>query len=156
MGEEEQASAVTADGCHGPWNTPTAHPVPAVGTSPTPSAPLAAARARAGELGNVRLLTHHGHGHIALFDTSGWVRAHESRRLVDGTLPPPGATCERDTPPLGPPGPTGGVTIGGGGAVRQTPPPERHGGPGTGVVRRRAAVRPRAGSPRRGVARHSG
>ncbi|MFC8394784.1 alpha/beta hydrolase [Streptomyces sp. NPDC057238] len=68
---------------------------------PTPSAPLSAARARAGELGNVRLLTHHGHGHTALFDTSGRVQAHESRCLVDGTLPPPGATCERDTPPVG-------------------------------------------------------
>ncbi|MFC8371507.1 alpha/beta hydrolase [Streptomyces sp. NPDC057239] len=94
---------------------------------PTPSAPLSAARARAWELGNVRLLTHHGHGHTALFDTSGRVQAHESRCLVDGTLPPPGATCERDTPPFGPPG---GVTIGG--TVRQAPPPERHGGPAPG------------------------
>ncbi|MFJ9660061.1 alpha/beta hydrolase [Streptomyces griseoflavus] len=101
----------------GPWDRPTARPVLVVGTTYDPSTPFSGARAMAAELADARLLTLRGHGHTALLNPSSCVRAHESRYLVDGTLPPPGATCEQDTPPFGAPRPSGGVSTGGGGTA---------------------------------------
>ncbi|MFE1509368.1 alpha/beta hydrolase [Streptomyces sp. NPDC058726] len=109
--------AVAAHRYRGPWDTPTAHPVLVIGTTYDPSTPYSGAQAMAGALADARLLTHHGHGHTALFNPSGCVQSHESRYLVDGTLPPPGATCEQDTPPFGTPRPSGGVATGGGGTA---------------------------------------
>ncbi|MFF9218335.1 hypothetical protein [Streptomyces viridosporus] len=42
---------------------------------------------------------------------------HVSRHLVDGVLPPPGASCEPDVPPCAGTGPRGGTATGGGGTA---------------------------------------
>jgi pimeloyl-ACP methyl ester carboxylesterase len=95
--------AVAADRYRGPWNKPTAHPVLVVGTTYDPATPYPDAQAMAEELAGARLLTHSGYGHSALTNPSSCVNAYESRYFVDGTLPPPGTTCEQDRPPF-PPG----------------------------------------------------
>ncbi|MEU8467954.1 alpha/beta fold hydrolase [Streptomyces sp. NPDC029006] len=117
--------AVAADPYRGPWNKRTAHPVLVVGTVYDPSTPYADAQSMAGELADARLLTHEGYGHTALLNPSSCVKAHESRYLVDGALPPAGTTCRPDTPPFADaapqpfadtaPQPVGGVATGGGG-----------------------------------------
>lgn len=99
----------------GPWNKPTAHPVLVVGTTYDPSTPYTNAQAMARELGDARLLTHEGYGHTALVNPSSCVQAHESRYLIDGTLPPAGTTCRPTTPPFSAPRPYGGIATGGGG-----------------------------------------
>ncbi|MER6999951.1 alpha/beta fold hydrolase [Streptomyces sp. NPDC000410] len=106
--------AIAANRYRGPWNKPTAHPVLVVGTVYDPSTPYAGAQAMAKELGNARLLTHRGYGHTALINPSSCVKNHESRYLIDGTLPPAGATCPQDTPPFSAPKPKTGVDAGGG------------------------------------------
>lgn len=96
---------------------PTAHPVLVVGTTHDPATPYSNAQAMVKELANARLLTNDGYGHTALINPSSCVEAHESRYLVDGTLPPVGATCRQDTPPFSAPKPIGGVATGGGGTA---------------------------------------
>jgi hypothetical protein len=54
------------------------------------------------QLADARLLTVEGYGHTALENPSSCVNEHESRYLIDGTLPPVGATCQQDTPPFSP------------------------------------------------------
>ncbi|MFI1367456.1 alpha/beta hydrolase [Streptomyces griseochromogenes] len=107
--------AVAANRYRGPWNKLTAHPVLVVGTTYDPSTPYTGAQAMAKELADARLLTHDGYGHTALINPSNCVKAHESRYLIDGTLPPVGTTCRPDTPPFPAPKPRGGVAAGGGG-----------------------------------------
>ncbi|MFD7973533.1 alpha/beta hydrolase [Streptomyces clavifer] len=101
----------------GPWDRPTAHPVLVVGTAYDPSTAYPNSPAMAEELANARLLTNEGYGHTALLNPSSCVQEHESRYLVDGTLPAVGTTCRQDTPPFSAPKPTGGVATGGGGTA---------------------------------------
>ncbi|MFC8390351.1 alpha/beta hydrolase [Streptomyces sp. NPDC057238] len=108
---------VAADRYRGPWNKPTAHPVLVVGTRYDPSTPYSASQAMAEELADARLLTVDGHGHTALLNPSSCVQDHESRYLIDGTLPPVGTTCLPDRPPFSAPKPGGGVATGGGGTA---------------------------------------
>ncbi|PBC76185.1 pimeloyl-ACP methyl ester carboxylesterase [Streptomyces sp. TLI_235] len=107
--------AQAADRYSGPWNNPTANTVLVVGTVYDPSTPYTNAQAMAKELANARLLTNNGYGHTALFNPTSCIQAHESRYLVDGTLPPPGTVCEADTSPFSRSKPHGGVAAGGGG-----------------------------------------
>ncbi|MGB9998487.1 alpha/beta hydrolase [Streptomyces pseudogriseolus] len=109
--------AVAEDRYRGPWNKPTAHPILVVGNTYDPSTPHSAAQAMAQELADARLLTHEAVGHTALLNPSNCVQAHVSRYLIDGTLPPSGATCRQDTPLFSPPKPSGGVATGGGGTA---------------------------------------
>ncbi|MGX1131999.1 pimeloyl-ACP methyl ester carboxylesterase [Streptomyces glaucescens] len=109
--------AVAANRYRGPWDKPTANPVLVVGTTGDPSTPYTASQAMAGQLADARLLTNKGFGHTALLNPSTCIRTHESRYLVDGTLPPPGTTCEQDTPPFSTSKPQGGVATGGGGTA---------------------------------------
>ncbi|WGD39472.1 alpha/beta hydrolase [Streptomyces cathayae] len=109
--------AVAADRYRGPWDKPTAHPVLVVGTTYDPATPYSNAQAMVEELANARLLTNDGYGHTALINPSSCVTAHESRYLVDGTLPPVGTTCRQDTPPFSATRPAGGVATGGGGTA---------------------------------------
>ncbi|MEV8094703.1 alpha/beta hydrolase [Kitasatospora sp. NPDC085879] len=101
--------AQAADRYSGPWNNPTAN------TVHDPSTPYTNAQAMAKELANARLLTNNGYGHTVLFNPTSCIQAHESRYLVDGTLPPPGTVCEADTSPFSLSKPHGGVAAGGGG-----------------------------------------
>ncbi|MGW3730198.1 alpha/beta hydrolase [Streptomyces sp. NPDC000851] len=95
--------AVAENRYRGPWDKPTANPILVVGNTYDPSTPYSAAQAMAEELANARLLTHEAVGHTALFNPSSCVRAYESRYLIDGTLPPVGATCQQDTSPFAAP-----------------------------------------------------
>ncbi|MFF3691081.1 alpha/beta hydrolase [Streptomyces sp. NPDC002187] len=106
--------AVAADSYRGPWNKPTAHPVLVVGTTYDPATPYSAAQAMTRELANARLLTNSGYGHTELGNPSSCIKAHESRYLIDGTLPPIGTTCRQDSPPFSAPKPQGGMDTGGG------------------------------------------
>ncbi|MFF0065700.1 alpha/beta hydrolase [Streptomyces sp. NPDC005279] len=106
--------ATAANIYRGPWNKPTAHPVLVVGTTYDPATPYSGAQAMAKELANARLLTNNGYGHTELINPSSCVKAYESRYLIDGTLPPAGATCQQDTPPFAAAKPQGGVATGGG------------------------------------------
>lgn len=68
-----------------------------IGTRYDPSTPYSGAQAMARELADARLLTNDGYGHTALFNNaSSCISSYEARYLVDGTLPPPGATCRPD------------------------------------------------------------
>ncbi|WP_326622014.1 alpha/beta hydrolase [Streptomyces decoyicus] len=106
--------ALAANRYTGPWNTPTAHTILLVGTTDDPSTPYRDSQALAKELADARLLTHHGYGHTELINPSSCVGDHESRYLIDGTLPPAGTTCRQDTPPFAATRPQGGVATGGG------------------------------------------
>ncbi|MGW7641475.1 alpha/beta hydrolase [Streptomyces decoyicus] len=106
--------ALAANRYTGPWNTPTAHPILLVGTTDDPSTPYRDSQALAKELADARLLTHDGYGHTELINPSSCVGDHESRYLIDGTLPPAGTTCRQDTPPFAATRPQGGVATGGG------------------------------------------
>ncbi|MFI6766350.1 alpha/beta hydrolase [Streptomyces sp. NPDC050355] len=106
--------AGAAERYRGPWNRPTPHPVLVVGTRYDPATPYADAQALAGELADARLLTHDGYGHTELINPSACVKDHESRYLIDGTLPPAGTTCRQDRPPFAAPEPSGGGATGGG------------------------------------------
>lgn len=107
--------AVAANRYTGPWNTPTAHPILLVNPTYDPSTPIRDAEAMARELASARLLTLKGYGHTALLNPSSCVQAYESRYIIDGTLPPVGATCAaQNTPPFAAPRPHGGVATGGG------------------------------------------
>ncbi|MFD5416239.1 alpha/beta hydrolase [Streptomyces nojiriensis] len=85
----------------GPWNKPTPNPVLVIGTTYDPSTPHSDAQAMAEELADARLLTNNGYGHTALFNNnSTCINTYESRYFVDGTLPPPGTTCQPDRQPF--------------------------------------------------------
>lgn len=88
-----------------------------VGTPYDPSTAYRNAQAMSEELADARLLTHRGYGHPALLNPSRCVDDHVSRYLVDGVLPPPGASCEPDVPPFAGTGPRGGTATGGGGTA---------------------------------------
>ncbi|GAA3377033.1 alpha/beta hydrolase [Streptomyces sannanensis] len=106
--------ARAADAYTGPWNRPTAHPVVVVNTTHDPATPYRGAQAMARLLARARLLTLDGYGHTALLNPSRCVNEYESRYIVDGLLPPVGATCRQDAPPFTDPKPRGGVHTGGG------------------------------------------
>ncbi|MFF3322940.1 alpha/beta hydrolase [Streptomyces sp. NPDC002889] len=109
--------ARAADSYTGPWNRPTAHPVLVVNTTYDPATPYQGAQAMTLLLADARLLTVQGYGHAVLLNPSRCAGDHESRYLVDGVLPEPGATCRQDTPPFAAAKPRGGMDTGGGGLV---------------------------------------
>ncbi len=91
----------TADNPYtGPWNRTTAHPILVVNTTYDPATPYQGAQAMTRQLADARLLTLEGYGHTALINASSCVNEYESRYLIDGILPPAGATCQQDTPPF--------------------------------------------------------
>jgi pimeloyl-ACP methyl ester carboxylesterase len=85
----------------GPWNRPTANPILVVGNTYDPATPYAGAQAMVRELADAHLLTLDGYGHTALRNPSTCIQEHESRYLIDGTLPPKGTVCLQDQPPFG-------------------------------------------------------
>ena len=52
------------------------------------------------DLASARLLTVDGYGHTALLNPSSCAQAYESAYLIDGTLPPAGATCQQNQQPF--------------------------------------------------------
>jgi hypothetical protein len=86
----------------GPWNRDTASPILLVGTTTDPATPYRDAVSTSHELANARLLTLDGWGHTAFLQGSTCIDQYEAAYLIDGTLPPRGATCSPDSPPFGP------------------------------------------------------
>lgn len=84
----------------GPWNRPTANPILVIDPTFDPATSFHDAEAMVRELADARLLTLEGYGHTALANTSTCINEHASRYLIEGTLPPVGATCQQDTPPF--------------------------------------------------------
>jgi pimeloyl-ACP methyl ester carboxylesterase len=84
----------------GPWNRPTANPILVINPTFDPATSFHGAEAMVRELADARLLTLEGYGHTALLNPSTCINEHASRYLIDGTLPPVGATCQQDTPPF--------------------------------------------------------
>src|SRR5262249_5924571 len=84
----------------GPWNRVTAHPILVVNTTYDPATPYGAAQAMIQELADARLLTLEGYGHTAMVNASRCINEYETRYLIDGILPPTGATCQQDIPPF--------------------------------------------------------
>ncbi|WP_338677399.1 alpha/beta hydrolase [Streptomyces sp. SCSIO 30461] len=114
--------AVAADRYRGPWDKPTAHPVLVIGTTDDPSTPYWGAQAMAATLADARLLTHDGYGHTALVNPSSCVKAHVSRYLIGGGLPPKGTRCRQDGTPFSESRPVGGLATGGGGTAGDAAP----------------------------------
>ncbi|MGH3171140.1 MAG: alpha/beta hydrolase [Trebonia sp.] len=92
--------AFDADRYAGPWNVTTANPLLIVGNTSDPATPYQGSVAMAHDLARTRLLTVDGWGHTDLLNPSACAQAYESAYLIDGTLPPVGATCQPDQQPF--------------------------------------------------------
>jgi hypothetical protein len=92
--------AFDADRYAGPWKARTAAPILIVGNTTDPGTPYPNSVAMSHELNRARLLTVDGYGHTAFLNKSTCADAYETAYLVDGTLPPPGATCAQDRRPF--------------------------------------------------------
>ncbi len=78
----------------GPFDAKGAPPILVVGTTGDPATPYGDAVLLAKHLEKGRLLTMRGEGHTA-YGKSPCVVAHVDRYLVDGVLPPVGASCDQ-------------------------------------------------------------
>jgi hypothetical protein len=95
-----QWPAFDADRYAGPWNAPTASPLLIVGNTIDPGTPYQGSLAMTHDLGRARLLTVDGYGHTVFLNPSSCAQAYESAYLIDGSLPPAGATCQPDRLPF--------------------------------------------------------
>jgi pimeloyl-ACP methyl ester carboxylesterase len=95
-----QWAALDADRYTGRWNVPTAHPLLLVGNTTDPATPYTGSLTMERDLASARLLTVDGYGHTALLNPSSCAQAYESAYLIDGTLPPVGATCQQNQQPF--------------------------------------------------------
>jgi hypothetical protein len=71
-----------------------------IGMTHDPNTPYAWAKRLTADLGNARLLTLRGDGHDILSSLNPCILGQALLYLEDGTLPPVGATCQRE-PPFG-------------------------------------------------------
>ena len=85
--------ARAADPYLGPWDNPTPAPVLVVGNTYDPATPLASSVRMAQELADGRLLIVNGFGHTVLINPSRCAQDHIAAYLIDGRLPPAGASC---------------------------------------------------------------
>jgi pimeloyl-ACP methyl ester carboxylesterase len=92
--------ALDPDRYTGPWNVPTAHALLIVGNTTDPATPYSGSLAMARDLARARLLTVDGWGHTEFLNPSSCAQAYESGYLIDGTLPPLGASCQADQRPF--------------------------------------------------------
>jgi pimeloyl-ACP methyl ester carboxylesterase len=86
----------------GPWDAHTAAPVLVVNNLFDAATPYETAVTMTEQLGNARLLTVAGYGHVA-YGSSQCARDAIDRYLVDGALPPEGSVCDQDPKPFDPP-----------------------------------------------------
>lgn len=93
-------TARAADPYPGPWDRPTGAPVLVIGNSFDPATPFAGSVRMAQELADARLLVVHGFGHTVLINPSRCAQDYIAAYLVDGVLPPTGATCRQDRAPF--------------------------------------------------------
>ncbi len=83
----------------GPWDRPSV-PVLVIGNSFDPATPLSSSVGMVQELADARLLIVNGFGHTVLINPSRCAQERIAAYLIDGTLPPAGATCFQDRPPF--------------------------------------------------------
>jgi pimeloyl-ACP methyl ester carboxylesterase len=93
-------TARAADPYLGPWDNPTPVPILVIGNTYDPATPLASSVRMAQELADARLLIVNGFGHTVLINPSRCAQDHVAAYLIDGRLPPAGASCSQDTPPF--------------------------------------------------------
>ena len=93
-------SARAADRYLGPWDNPTPAPVLVVGNTYDPATPLASSVRMAQELADGHLLIVNGFGHTVLINPSRCAQGYIAAYLIDGRLPPAGASCTQDAPPF--------------------------------------------------------
>jgi pimeloyl-ACP methyl ester carboxylesterase len=86
----------------GPWNARTKNPVLVIGTRYDPNTSYENARVTARRLGNARLLTHQGYGHISLVDPSACVERATTDYIVNLVAPPRGTVCQSNHEPFDP------------------------------------------------------
>jgi pimeloyl-ACP methyl ester carboxylesterase len=79
----------------GPFVTTADTPVLVIGGTKDPQAPYAWAQAMTVQLGNARLLTFDGVGHVSYQPNHSCIRDHVDAYLIDGTLPAPDSTCSQ-------------------------------------------------------------
>lgn len=95
-----QWPAFDPDRYAGPWNVPTANPLLVMDNTIDPATPYQGSLAMAHDLARARLLTIDGWGHTEFLNPSSCAQSYESAYLIDGTLPPVGATCQPDQRPF--------------------------------------------------------
>ena len=83
----------------GPWDRPSV-PVLVIGNSFDPATPLSSSVGMAQDLADARLLIVNGFGHTVLINPSRCAQDRIAAYLIDGALPPAGATCFQDRPPF--------------------------------------------------------
>lgn len=93
-------TARAADPYSGPWDRPTPVPVLVIGNTYDPATPLASSVRMAQELADGRLLIVQGFGHTVLLNPSKCAQDHVAAYLVEGRLPPAGASCFQDASPF--------------------------------------------------------
>jgi pimeloyl-ACP methyl ester carboxylesterase len=98
-----QWPAFDSDRYAGPWNVRTANPLLVVGNTTDPATPYQGSLAMSRDLARARLLTVDGWGHTEFLNPSSCTQAYESAYLINGTLPPVGATCQPDQQPFSAP-----------------------------------------------------
>lgn len=96
-----QWPAFDADRYTGPWNVRTASPLLVMDNTTDPATPYQGSLVMSHDLARARLLTVDGWGHTEFLNPSGCAQAYESAYLINGTLPPVGATCQPDQLPFG-------------------------------------------------------
>ncbi len=84
----------------GPWNNATTSPVLVIGNTFDPATGLPSSIRMAEELGNARLLVVNGFGHTVLANPSRCAQDYVADYVIEGRLPPFGATCRQDQPPF--------------------------------------------------------
>lgn len=75
-------------------------PVLVIGNTYDPATPLASSVRMAQELADAHLLIVHGFGHAVLINPSRCAQDYVAAYLIDGRLPPAGASCSQDAPPF--------------------------------------------------------
>ncbi len=89
-----------ADPYQGPFHSAGTPPILVIGGTRDSQTPYAWSQALTAELGNARLLTFDGYGHVSYRPENGCIRAYVDNYLIDGTLPDEGTVCTQAAPTL--------------------------------------------------------
>ena len=84
----------------GPWDARTAAPALVIGNTFDPATAFGSSVRMAQALADARLLTVNGFGHTVLMNPSRCAQDYVADYLIDGALPPVGASCVQDKPPF--------------------------------------------------------
>jgi pimeloyl-ACP methyl ester carboxylesterase len=90
------------DNYRGPWDATTKNPILLIGTRYDPATPYVNAVRSARRLGNARLLTLDGYGHVSFHDPSVCIDRARVAYLVRLKAPPRGTVCRSNKKPFEP------------------------------------------------------